>query len=78
MQSHIYWNSFGNEDFGLQYVDEVNVPYVNNIRKELPWDRINQNADAILDIFATHRTDCFDFEIEVPQHPAAFCLSCIY
>lgn len=33
--------------------------YVNEIREELPLDRINQKAVAIFDIFAAHRTDFF-------------------
>lgn len=54
------------------------VSYVNEIREELPLDRIDQKADAIFDIFAAHQRDFFDFEIEMPQNPAPFFLSRIY
>ena len=33
------------------------MPYVNEVREELPLDRINQKAIAIFDIFAAHRID---------------------
>lgn len=48
------------------------VSYVNEIREELPLDRIDQKADVIFDIFAAHQRDFFDFEIEMPQNPAPF------
>lgn len=41
----------------LRYVDNVIVPYVDEIREELPLDRINQKAIAIFDMFAAHRTN---------------------
>ena len=49
-----HWN---NELSMLRYVDNVILPYVNEVREELPLDRINQKAIAIFDIFAAHRTD---------------------
>lgn len=48
---------WSNESSMLRYVDKVIVPYVNEIREELPLDRINQKAIAIFDIFAAHRTN---------------------
>ena len=41
----------------LRSIDNVILLYVNEVREELPLDRINPKAIAIFDIFAAHRTD---------------------
>ena len=41
----------------LRYIDNLILPYVNEVREEPPLDRINQKANAIIDIFAANRTD---------------------
>ena len=41
----------------LRSIDNVILLYVNEVREELPLDRINQKAIAIFDIFAAHRID---------------------
>ena len=48
---------WSNELSMLRYIDNVILPYVNEVREELPFDRINPKAIAIFDIFAAHRTD---------------------
>ena len=40
----------------LGYIDNVILLHVNEVREELPLDRINQKAIAIFDI-AAHQTD---------------------
>ena len=48
---------WSNELSMLGYIDNVILPYVNEVWEELMLDRINQKAIAIFDMFAAHRTD---------------------
>ena len=41
----------------LRYIDNMILPCLNEIRQELPLDRIYQKTIAMLDIFAAHRKD---------------------
>ena len=57
-----YWDvtftktRWSNELSMLRNIDNVILPYLNEVREEPLLDRINQKAFAILDIFAAHRT----------------------
>lgn len=48
-----YWST---EKSINRHVDKIIVPYVHEIRENLPFDRINQKAIAIFDVLAAHRT----------------------
>ena len=49
-----HWST---EDSMLRYVDNIIVPYVNEVRENLALHRIKQKAIVLFDVFAAHRTD---------------------